>query len=218
MQPPVDGAYTGYLGVGDDAVTVSEIRNGARPGEPMVWDAFLPAADYYLKLRPGSVSDAEYTIKLERGDWLDLDADREPNGSREQASPFPADGRLVGRVGRTREASDWYRLPVTAAQTTVEWPVPQGYRVEVFDDAEPDENRVVRDREAGVERVVLSPDREYALEISGNAEYAIDLSSLSPDSATAPPVVKMTLEDTPVPVVFAVGPDPSRRNVGEQSG
>ena len=198
VQPPVDGAYTGYLGVGDDSVTVSEIRNGARPGEPMVWDAFLPAADYYLKLRPGSVSDAEYTVKLERGDWLDLDADREPNGSREQASPFPVDGRLVGRVGSTREASDWYRLPDTAAQTTVEWPVPQGYRVEVFDDAEPDENRVVRDRDAGVERVVLSPGREYALEISGNAEYVIDLSSLSPASGMAPPLVKMTLEEMPI--------------------
>lgn len=199
VQPPVDGAYTGYLGVGDDAVTVSEIRNGARPGEPMVWDAFLPAADYYLKLRPGSVSDAEYTVKLERGDWLDLDADREPNGSRDSASPFPHDGRLVGRVGATRESSDWYHLPETDEAKTIEWPVPNGYRVEVFDDIAPDENHVVRDREAGVERVVLEPGRQYALEVSGNAEYAIDLSSLTPRPGGATgPSVEVTLEDRPV--------------------
>jgi len=199
VQPPVDGAYTGYLSVGDDEVTVSEIRNGAKPGEPMVWDAFLPPADYSLRLKPYSVSDAEYTVTLARGDWLDLTADREPNGSRGKASPFPIDGRLVGRVGATNESSDWYRLPKAGAETTIEWPVPKGYRVEVFDDAEPDENRVVRDREAGVDRVLLEPGREYALEVSGNAEYAIDLSSLSPDSGTAPPPsVELTLEDRAV--------------------
>src|SRR5690606_30449946 len=108
---PVDGAIRGDLNVGDDNQNVSSIHPPAKAGVSLVWDAWLPAGDYSVKLEPSILSDAEYYLKLERLPWFDGAVDREPNNDPDHASRIRPEGLVVGEVGITRAGEAWYRLP-----------------------------------------------------------------------------------------------------------
>ncbi|MGA9573764.1 MAG: VWA domain-containing protein [Lysobacterales bacterium] len=109
IQPPPDGEIEPYLywyGAG-----LAKHRPGKK-GEPMSIEGLFPPGDYSFSLRPREVSDAEYTIKLERLPRFSCPADCEPSdlGSFYQAASLPADLVLQGKSG---EWGDWdtYQLP-----------------------------------------------------------------------------------------------------------
>jgi hypothetical protein len=109
IQPPPDGIihgyaywYTGQIG---------QIIPGA-PGETIVMEGLFPPGDYYLNLLARQVSDAEYTVSLERLPRFTVPADSEPNGQGNiwLASPLPNDLILEGNSGAWRDW-DYYQLP-----------------------------------------------------------------------------------------------------------
>ncbi|MEM1079986.1 MAG: hypothetical protein AAGH65_00240, partial [Pseudomonadota bacterium] len=193
VQPPVDGSLQGSIGVGDEAVSISEIRNQNRIGEPLEWDLSLPPGDYALTLSPGTVSDAEYQVEFERLDWLDAPVDREPNQFPAQAVELPANGRVVGRVGATHSQRDWYRLPVLAQPTVLEVPQISGLRFNLSTDSVPAGLRFEQDRASQVQRIELPAGEHSWLSISGRGDYALDLSNLVP--ATSDQTVSTNLPE-----------------------
>lgn len=109
IQPAADGIihgnfywYTGMIG--------QIIPGGA--GEPLVMDGLFPPGDYYLNLHAKQVSDADYSVSLERLPRFTLPADSEPNGHRQiwLAAPLPQDLVLDGNSGEWRDR-DYYQLP-----------------------------------------------------------------------------------------------------------
>ena len=201
VQPPVDGAIRGMIQVGDEAVTISDIRQGNEPGKPLDWDLFLPPGDYSLMLDPGQASDAEYTVRAERGDWLETPSDREPNNSRATASPLPPDGQVTGNVGVTAAGEDWYAIGPLEQAGRVEIPRRSGIRTELFGEDDPGQDLFQWDAEAKLSHADLTAGSKYWLQIEGNADYAFDLSGLLPESqltSTAPPTVAIELPEAPV--------------------
>lgn len=181
VQPPVDGSISGRIGLGDEANTISEIRNQNEIGHALEWDLSLPAGDYALTLVPGTVSDAEYTIEYERLDWLAIGPDREPNQYPEQASAVPADGQLAGQVGTVHGRTDWFRLPVVSSDTLLEIPQLDGIRAEIQLEGERSVQRFEQDRANAVQRVTLPAETQAWLKLSGTGPYDLDLSALFPD-------------------------------------
>ena len=109
IQPPPDGIvqgniywYTGLIG--------QMIPGG--PGEPLIMEGLFPPGDYYFQLGPKQVSDADYTVSLERLPRFTLPADSEPSGqgSIYLAAPLPPDLVLEGNSGEWRDW-DYYQLP-----------------------------------------------------------------------------------------------------------
>lgn len=180
VQPPVDGGIRGYVTVGDESVAISDIRNGSKPGAPLEWDLFLPPGDYGIKLSAGQASDAEYTLVVERGDWLEPAVDREPNDWREAAAPFPSDGKVRGSVGVTAAGRDWYRLPPQPATVTVSLPRISGVALELLADGS-EEDLLEWNGEVEREQAELAAGIGHALMIRGNGEYDFDLSALVVD-------------------------------------
>ena len=198
VQPPADGAIRGYVTLGDASVTISDIRNGGEPGAPLEWDLFLPPGDYAVQLNAGQASDAEYTLVVERGDWLAPAGDREPNDWRETAAAFPPDGMVHGRVGVTAHSRDWYRLPVQSEAASLSFPRVSGLSLELVADGS-DENLLAWNREAEREEAELAAGVAHHLLVGGNGEYRFDLSALVTDE---PPAgfaeVLLDLEPSPV--------------------
>ncbi|HMB38874.1 MAG TPA: VWA domain-containing protein [Wenzhouxiangellaceae bacterium] len=178
VEPPVDGRIEGALVLGDAGTTISELRRAEADGTPLEWDVFLPPGDYGINLSAYTTSDAEYTLAVERGDWLDAVVDREPNGWRATASPFPADGVLHGRVGDSRRNQDWYRLPARSAPVALSLPKLDGVSVQVFPVGSTEE---LLDWNRETERFEgqLAPDTGHDLRFEGKGEYALDLSMLA---------------------------------------
>ena len=109
IQPPADGViggniywYTGQIG---------QMMPGG-PGEPLIMEGLFPPGDYYFQLSPRQVSDAEYTVSLERLERFTLPADSEPNGYGQMylAAPLPPSLVLEGSSGQWRDW-DYYQLP-----------------------------------------------------------------------------------------------------------
>ncbi len=202
VTPPADGGIRGRVEVGDETQTLSDIRHGGRPGEPLVWDLFLPPGNYSLLLTPGETSVAEYTVLMERGDFLEPVVDREPNDSRGLAAPLPPDGRVAGRVGDTAAGEDWYALGRPSSAVTLALPRVRGLRLAVFGDDAPETNLLEYNRSAGFERATLTPGTHYWLQLRGDAEYDIDLSALltTPVGATADAALAVRIELPEVPV------------------
>lgn len=190
VQPPVDGGIRGQLRAGDDGALISDIRHGRDPGSPLDWDLVLPPGDYSLELSTGTVSDAEYELRLDRLDWFDAPVDREPNNNRDSAAPLPDDGRITGRVGQTAAGEDWYRLgPMDAAQA-IELPVQRGLRVSLY--GKSDDDLLVRDGDTV--RADVAAGQTYWLRVRGAGEYHFDLAGTDPPSARQPLELSMVLE------------------------
>lgn len=177
VQPPVDGSIRGILATGDEAGEIADIRN-REVGEKLVWDMYLPPADYSLKLTPREPSDAEYRVHLERMDYLVRISDREPNDTREVAAPFPEDGRIAGRVGMTARSEDWYELPVPANALPAAFPRQDGVRVSLFAESGLEDDLLEYDREILADRASLRPGQRHWLRIRGDGRYEFDLSEL----------------------------------------
>ncbi|MEN1727533.1 MAG: discoidin domain-containing protein, partial [Pseudomonadota bacterium] len=184
VQPPEDGSLKGWIGLGDEAQIVSEIRNERAIGGALVWDLHLPAGDYSLSLQPGAISDAEYQISYERLSWLDAPTDREPNDLRDLASPFPSDGQIQGSVGGTHSQRDWYELPLLAQDQMIEVPVISGIRFELFNETAEESIRFERDRERNLDTAMLTSGQRYRLSIGGRGDYVFDLSGLTGSGAS----------------------------------
>ncbi|NEZ04957.1 VWA domain-containing protein [Wenzhouxiangella sp. XN201] len=179
VQPPVDGSMRGILGAGDEAIEISDIRSQGRPGEALQWDMFLAPADYSLTLTAGQVSDAEYTVVMERLDYLDRVADREPNGHRNEAAPFPFDGQVLGSVGHSTSSEDWYLLPIQDEAVVMELPRQGTVRTQVYGEADPESDLLEYDREQKLDRAELAPGQTHWLQVKGKGEYHYDLSALA---------------------------------------
>jgi len=109
IQPPPDGQIDPYL-----YWYHTGLSGGRAPekGQPIVIEGLFPPGDYHVWLRPKTVSDAEYTLKLERLPRFSCPADCEPNGfgTLDRAAPLPPNLVLQGKSG---EWNDWdyYQLP-----------------------------------------------------------------------------------------------------------
>lgn len=182
---PVDGALEGDLNVGDDNQNVSSIYPQPEAGVSLVWDAWLPAGDYSVRLAPSILSDAEYYLKLERLPWFDGAVDREPNNDPDHASRIRPDGLVVGEVGITRAAEDWYRLPAVETATAITLPFADPVRYVLYDDRDFNSDLFVRDNTNKRYTATLQPDTNYFLKINGKGPYAFGLFA-SPDTLIGP--------------------------------
>ncbi|MDZ7668733.1 MAG: VWA domain-containing protein [Gammaproteobacteria bacterium] len=199
VQPPVDGGIRGQLRAGDDGALISDIRHGRNPGTPLDWDLLLPPGDYSLELSTGTVSDAEYDLRLDRLEWFDAPIDREPNNNRDTAAPLPVDGRIAGRVGQTAAAEDWYRLgPMDTAQA-IELPVQRGLRVTLH--GESDDDLLVRDGD--IVRADLAAGQNYWLRVRGDGEYSFDLAAADSPAAGSEPLELSMVLDTETVQAFS---------------
>jgi len=115
IHPPADGLIEPSLywyGVG----LAGNLPGGK--GEPLSIEGLFPPGDYSFWLSPRQVSDAEYTVKLERLPRFSCPADCEPNGLHTWygAASLPPDLVLQGKSG---EWKDWdtYQLPGFDAPT-----------------------------------------------------------------------------------------------------
>ena len=80
----------------------------------------FPPGDYHLSLSPKQVSDAEYTVSLERLPRFTLPPDSEPNGNGDLylAAPLPPNLLLEGSSGEWRDW-DYYQLPPFDSPTEI---------------------------------------------------------------------------------------------------
>lgn len=117
INPPEDGKiapniywYDGIIGQGMPA----------EAGKPMVMQGLFPPGDYHVALEPREVSDAEYTIGLERLPRWSCPSDCEPGGQGPLylASPLPRDLVLTGVTGEWRDW-DYYQLPAFETDTDI---------------------------------------------------------------------------------------------------
>lgn len=198
VMPAADGIIRIRLTAGDDATTIVELRRKGEPGVASEWTGYLPPGEYGVFLSANQPSDAEYRVVLERRDWLEPVADREPNDWKALAAPFPADGRLIGRVGNSRASADWYRLPSVEEPTSIAVPRVSGLRFRLYEGDRTGDNLLAFDREAGLERAELQPGGDYRLEISGNLDYDVDLTSLATAEAGVEPEVELAVDDVAV--------------------
>lgn len=132
--PPVDGLLNATLAY-NGAYSASPVKEALRTDGPIVFEGVLPPGDYYLTLSARKVSDAEYSVSLERLDRYTCADDCEPNDSPAFASPFPGRGFAEGFAGDWRD-SDWYELPTGAADQPVRILLESDVynRIEIFDE------------------------------------------------------------------------------------
>lgn len=204
---PADGAIRGDLLVGDDNQNVSSVYPQPEPGVQLVWDAWLPAGDYSIRLEPGILSDAEYYLKLERLPWFDGAVDREPNNDPDHASRIRADGLVVGEVGITRAAVDWYRLPAIETATAIAIPYMDPVRFSLYAGRDFKQDLLARDNSNKQHTAMLQPDTDYFLKVTGKGRYSLGLFSPSPAAETevgsslvqqaSPVTVSLQFDDAP---------------------
>ncbi len=191
VTPPVDGSIKGSLGVGDEAATLREINHA---DGALVWERELPAGDYLVSLRPHTSSEAEYRIQFERLDLLEPPPDAEPNELRSQASVWPANGIVVGEVGRMRGDIDWFEIAPRAEAVTLTWPEQSGVSFALVAEAHPETS--LAQRGGGNWSATLAPGMRHWLEVRGKGEYRIEAPALARQSGPeqlAPPQLAWTL-------------------------
>lgn len=196
---PVDGAIRGELLVGDDNQNVSSVFPQAKPGVQLVWDAWLPAGDYSIRLEPDILSDAEYYLKLERMSWFDDAVDREPNNDPDHASRIRADGIVAGEVGITRAAVDWYRLPEIEAATSIAISYAEPVRFSLYSGRDFKQDVLARDNSNKQHTATLQPGMDYFLKVTGKGPYSFNLFSPSSE-ATAEAESSLIRQASPVAV------------------
>lgn len=115
LTPPPDGVVEPNLYWYGQSLGIAYPRG---PGEPVTLSGVFPPGDYYLVLKPNTVSDAEYKLSLERLPRYACATDCEPSGMKAlySASRLPAHGVLEGRSGDWRDV-DAYELPSFNAPT-----------------------------------------------------------------------------------------------------
>jgi hypothetical protein len=103
-------------------------------GEPLVFERWLLAGDYFVYLYPRIASDEYYRLRVDLLDPFALPDDLEPNDTPRQASPLPTHRRPVGVVGQHNDR-DWYALPLFDSDTPVAVEVVTGrlFGLELYD-------------------------------------------------------------------------------------
>jgi hypothetical protein len=126
--PPADGLLQARLSYNGNIV-----NRALRTDGPLVLQGVFPPGDYYLQLEPRQISDAEYTLSLERLDRFACADDCEPNDALTSATPLPPHRSVRGRAGDWDDV-DWFALPVYANDQAVRITIEtDGYRnVDVF--------------------------------------------------------------------------------------
>lgn len=107
--PPADGQLQAELSLNKRGIQ----RKATKTDGPVMLEGVFPPGDYQLKLSPRDVSEAEYSLLLERQDRFTCADDCEPNDGPQFASPMPAGQVIQGRSGDWADF-DWYRLPLQA--------------------------------------------------------------------------------------------------------
>ena len=108
LDPPADGGVMVKLLA--DGTELMRLREPA-PGQPLVYDAYLPIGDYELTLRSDSGSVSPYRLLVARGDPYLLPVDLEPNDVPRAARDLPPTLQVQARGwGAAGEDDDWYRL------------------------------------------------------------------------------------------------------------
>lgn len=197
--PPADGLLQASLDYNGD-----KVKDALRTDGPIVLDGVLPPGDYYLTLSPRQVSDAEYTVSLERLDRFTCEQDCEPNDAPAFASPFPRSGRVEGHAGDWRDV-DWYQLPTSSSERTVRIALESDVynSIDVFD-AQGAKLEFVAEPGTKIFAGVLPADQRGYLKVGlqdSPADYAISLLPIEESVATAmslPVELSLTLDTTTV--------------------
>lgn len=150
---------------------------GPGVGEPYVYQAWFLAGDQFVTLRPATVSDGYYQVRVDLLDPFDLPDDLEPNDAPHQARPLAPDLEARGVVGDHRDA-DHYLLPVLtgAADLVIELDG-DGPGIGALRDPRTSE-RVASpalDRERGTWHATVPAGGPYALEVNGTGAYHLRL-------------------------------------------
>ena len=174
IQPPPDGVvqgniywYTGQIG--------QMMPDG--PGKPLVMEGLFPPGDYYFKLTPKQVSDADYTVSLERLPRFTLPADSEPNGqgSIYLAAPLPPDLVLEGNSGEWRDW-DYYQLPAFDSPTEMLLLTPEPVRVLTVGTHVRVKENLSHDAELGGYRTTIPAGEPYRIMLDSRRKaYRIQL-------------------------------------------
>ena len=174
ITPPADGIVDPYLywyggGLGDG--------QPGGPGEPMTIEGLFPPGDYHVTLTPRQVSEAEYTLRLERLPRFSCPADCEPNGMRRiyLAAPLPPDLVLQGKTGEWRDW-DYYQLPAFDAPTEMLIRSPEPVAELTYGTHFSARQRLTYDAELGGYRVMVPAGEPHRLMLdSRNKPYRLAL-------------------------------------------
>jgi hypothetical protein len=111
LEPPADAGLE--LGIEDAGGRIFQRYAGA-PGEPVEWEALLPAGDYEIWIGTRSPVNGRYRLRVDRLDPFTVATDREPNDVAPLAAPMPGSLQTTGSVGESDD--DWYVLPPLPAE------------------------------------------------------------------------------------------------------
>lgn len=172
-------------------------------GEPLVLQGLFPPGDYHIVLDPRQVSDAEYSLSLERLPRWSCPADCEPNGQGLiwLAAPLPADLVLEGQSGMWRD-NDYYQLPAFENPTELHLHSPDSLRLSLGTSMR---NREILkyDAEFGGFKTTVPAGEPHRLMIeSHNQPYRVQLEfpqgELQPVIEALPVTLKVTLDESSV--------------------
>ena len=114
VDPPADGAVAFALMVGDEAL--ARMRT-PEVGQPLAYDAQLPAGDYEIWLSSGTPSAGRYHLTVGREDPFAFAEDQEPDDTATEARPLALDHELDGTAWAPYD-EDWYQLDPLPEGTT----------------------------------------------------------------------------------------------------
>lgn len=183
------GTYSFWMEWGDTRVVN---RRDLKPDQPVRYEAWLSAGDYFVSLF-GSSGEAAVDLRLERLDPFDLPADLAPNDQIWQARPFPETGEVSGTLDDPGDP-DVYSLPVMpdAAEVAVQIEGDAGL---ILNDAAG--ANVWKEVKQGVDpktwTVSMPAGQARFLRISGSGAYRvhIQIAGRPPVPAPQPPRVQL---------------------------
>lgn len=109
-RPPADGQIQAKL-----IFNNMLIKNASNTSGAVVLEGLYPPGNYRLELAAKKISEAEYTLSLQRKDRFQCTSDCEPNDSAVFASSIPPDQIIEGTAGDGGDF-DWYVLPESGSE------------------------------------------------------------------------------------------------------
>ncbi|MFW2404620.1 MAG: VWA domain-containing protein, partial [Gammaproteobacteria bacterium] len=198
--PPVDGLVAPNVYWYDNVIGQGQPR---APGEPMVMQGLFPPGDYHVVLNPREVSEAEYTLSLERLPRWSCPADCEPNGQGLiwLAAPLPPDLVLQGNSGDWRD-SDFYELPVFEQDAELHIRSPEPVRLSIGTRTR-DQESLKHDPEFGGYQTTVPAGEPYRLMIESRGKpYRLELEfpngELRPVTEALPASLELSLDHAAV--------------------
>ena len=148
-------------------------------GQPFTYEAFLPAGDYILQIKPRTPSIDPYVVIVEQLDPTTLPADLEPANNNQSTAPeIPHSFIADGVTGTSIDREDWYRLPTTQTASWVNVQVEGAAEAKSavnlkFYAGEEELREIKLDRNKGIVNGPLPdvPLNEISLRVNGQGEY-----------------------------------------------